>query len=159
MADTITDAPAETEEQATGTEGEAPGGPESTIPPEVQRALKKANKEAETLRLKLKEFEDKEKTEAEKVAERLTAAEERAAKAERDLLRHRVAVAKGLPSELADRLQGDDEEAMSEDAERLLVVVKPKLPGSGSFDGGAREKSAPEGGDMNQLLRRAAGRA
>ncbi|HEL2424238.1 TPA: DUF4355 domain-containing protein [Streptococcus suis] len=43
-------------------------------------------------------------------------------------LRLRVAVAKGLPIELADRLAGDDEEAIKADAERLASFMKPTEP-------------------------------
>lgn len=43
-------------------------------------------------------------------------------------LRLRVAVANGLPIELADRLAGDDEEAIKDDAERLASFMKPTEP-------------------------------
>lgn len=43
-------------------------------------------------------------------------------------LRLRVAVANGLPIELADRLAGDDEEAIKADAERLASFMKPTEP-------------------------------
>lgn len=43
-------------------------------------------------------------------------------------LRLRVAVASGLPIELADRLAGDDEEAIKADAERLVSFIKPTEP-------------------------------
>lgn len=51
--------------------------PTDTVPPEVKKALQRANKEAESLRLKLKAYEDEKKTEAEKLAERADAAEKR----------------------------------------------------------------------------------
>jgi len=43
--------------------------PQTEIPAEVKAALRKANKEAETLRLKLKEREDADKTELQKLQE------------------------------------------------------------------------------------------
>lgn len=43
-------------------------------------------------------------------------------------LRLRVAVASGLPIELADRLTGDDEQAIKADAERFASFMKPAEP-------------------------------
>jgi hypothetical protein len=40
-------------------------------------------------------------------------------------LRMKVALAKGLPPELIDRLRGDDEEALTQDADSLLSLFKP----------------------------------
>lgn len=45
------------------------------------------------------------------------------------LIRQRVALAKGIPAELADRLAGKDEAEMTADADRLLPFIgKPKAP-------------------------------
>jgi hypothetical protein len=93
------------------------------IPKEVQAALRKANKEAETLRLKLKEIEDRDKTEAQKLAERVTAAEQERDALKLTAMRQRIALEKGLPPQLADRLKGSTEDEMSEDAEALLALV------------------------------------
>ncbi|WP_426807469.1 capsid assembly scaffolding protein Gp46 family protein [Streptococcus anginosus] len=43
-------------------------------------------------------------------------------------LRTRIALQNGLPYDLADRLVGDDEEAIKADAERLAGFVKPVEP-------------------------------
>lgn len=61
----------------------------------MAKALKKANKEAETLRLRVKEFEDATKTEQDKLTERTAKAEKAAADAHRDYLRLKVGTAKG----------------------------------------------------------------
>lgn len=45
---------------------------------------------------------------------------------EAENLRLRVAIANGLPIELAERLQGDTEEAILADAEKLLAFISPK---------------------------------
>ncbi len=125
----------------------------------IAAATKKANKEAETLRLKLKAFEDRDKTETQRLTE-----ERDALKAERDAvrvdaLRARVALAKGLPADLADRLRGADEDSMVEDADRLLVLLKPGKP-SGDIDQGVRGEASDEDEkpSMNTLIRSAAGR-
>lgn len=129
---------------------------ETKIPPEVERALRKANKEAETLRLKLKEFEDRDKTEAQKLAEAKTAAEREAATAKQELMRYRVAATKKLPAELADRLKGATEEEMAEDADRLLEVFGAQQRQTPSYDGGVRQSARPT--SMNDLIRQTAGR-
>lgn len=127
----------------------------SEVPPEVEKALRKANKEAETLRLKLKEYEDANKSEQDKLAEAKAAAEKEAADAKRDYLRLKVGTAKGLPPEVAERLRGDTEEEMTEDADRLLTIFKPGAP-TGSADGGNQGKTpASDKQDMNALLREA----
>lgn len=95
------------------------------VPPEVRRALNKANKEAEALRLKLKEFEDRDKTEAERVAERAKDAEDRAAQAESKALRLEVAFEKGLTPAQAKRLVGTSREELEADADELLETFKP----------------------------------
>lgn len=110
----------------------------------MAKALKKANKEAETLRLRVKEFEDATKTEQDKLTERTAKAEKAAADAHRDYLRLKVGTAKGLDPELAERLRGDDEAEMAADADRLAQAFRPKT--AGSFDAGAKD-TAPPGGD------------
>lgn len=102
--------------------------PRSEVPAEVAAALKKANKEAETLRRQLKEYEDRDKTEAEKLAERASEAEGRALAAEKALLRKDVALIKGLPADLVDRLRGETAEELSADADALLALLTPAEP-------------------------------
>jgi multidrug efflux pump subunit AcrB len=132
------------------------GGPRNEVPPEVKRALAKANKEAETLRLKLKEFEDRDKSEAQKLAERATAAESAAATAQSQLLRYQVAAEKGLPAELAVRLQGGDAKELAADADKLLALLGDVKGTPPKFNGGPR-KTADGKTDMNALIRSAAG--
>lgn len=113
------------------------------------KAAESEAKRARTLEARLKEIEDKDKTEAEKQAARTAAAETEAASARTELLRLKVATSKGLPSNLADRLRGTTEEEMVADADELLAVFKPKGgPAPRSFDGGARSGSAPRGGSF-----------
>lgn len=122
----------------------------------MEAALRKANKEAETHRLKLKELEDRDKSEADKAADRAAEAERRAQRAETALLRTRIALSKGLPAELADRLQGDTEAEMADDAEALLALVGKRSATTTAVPTGPRGSTGPA--DMNALLRRAAGR-
>lgn len=85
----------------------------------------KANADAAA---KLAEIEAANLTQAEKDAAALQEARDKAASLERDLLRLKVASAKGIPAELADRLIGSDIDEMNEDADRLLAVMKPTTP-------------------------------
>lgn len=151
--DGTTDEPG-TDSTSTGTDAQ-----KQDAPPEMKRALSKANKEAETLRLKLKEYEDRDKTNEQKLEERATAAEERATAAERaaadvttQLARYQVAVDKGLPAELAARLQGSTPEELAADADNLLAIFGSATSAT-SFDGGARTP-AGTGQSMNDLIRR-----
>lgn len=109
----------------------------TAIPAEVERALRKANKEAESLRLKLKAFEDRDKTEQQLLADKAETVQREVEKLRAEALRSKVALAKGLPATLAERLRGDDEDSLMADADALLSLVKPARP-SGDVDQGAR---------------------
>lgn len=99
--------------------------PEQTIAA-LREALSKANSEAKENRLKAVELDkikaaqmsDLEKAQAEAAELR-----DRLGRAEADRLRQRVALTKGLPSELVDRLKGETEDELSADADALLALV------------------------------------
>lgn len=67
-------------------------------------------------------------------------------------LRTRIALQHGLPYDLADRLQGADEEALRADAERLAGFLRPATP-----QAPLRDTEPPMGDDktmqMKQMLR------
>lgn len=107
--DTEPDASPDTDEGTAESSGD--------VPPEVKAALKKANEEAKNLRLRLKEFEDRDKTEAERISERLSAAEKRALDADR----LEIALDKGLTKGQAKRLVGSTREELEADADELLA--------------------------------------
>lgn len=79
---------------------------------------------------RLAEMEEAQKTEQQKLTERAEAAERAAKDRDAENLRLKVAIAKNLPADLADRLRGDSEEELNEDADKLLALVKadPKTP-------------------------------
>lgn len=124
---------------------EAPetAAPKQEIPAEVKRALQKANKEAETLRLKLKDFEDRDKTDAQRLQE-----ERDALKLERDQLalenlRREVADEKGLTPAQARRLVGSSREELESDADDVIATFPVKAkPMFGEVGQGARAGSA-----------------
>lgn len=117
--------------------------PKAEVPKEVKDALKKANKEAETLRLKLKEYEDRDKTDAQKLQE-----ERDALLAERNSLaleqmRREVADEKGLTPAQARRLVGSTREELEADADEVLATFPIKAkPVFGDVGQGQRGESA-----------------
>lgn len=88
--------------------------------------LRKRLRELEPLAAKAKELEDANKSEAEKLTERLSGAEKRAQEAELRALRLEVAAEKGLTPAQARRLVGSSKEELEEDADDLLSSFAPK---------------------------------
>lgn len=78
---------------------------------------------------RLAQIEDEQKTEAQKLTERASIAEQEAQAARLELARYRVAATKGLPADLAEHLVGATEEELSASADRLLAAAA-KLSGS-----------------------------
>lgn len=112
-----------------------------------ERDARKAEKQrADELAAKVKEYEDASKSEQEKLAEERDQLKREAEQAKADALRVRVALEKKLPADLIDRLRGNDEDELREDADKLLSLVKPA--DATDFDSGARtpapEKKAPD---------------
>lgn len=116
---------------------------------DLRAALKKANKEAEQSRLRLKEVEDRDLSEMEKAQRRAEKAEKDLADLQSATLRQRVALEKGLPAHLVPRLQGSTEEELSADADELLELVKaptsPKPdPSQGARGGDPKTSTADQ---------------
>lgn len=120
----------------------------------MESALKKANREAEAARKKLKEIEDAGKSETDKLREEAAAAKREAVEARTEALKLKVGLDRGLPKSLVPRLQGETEEEMAADADALLAELKPKAP-SGDADGGKRGETPDPSKDMDQVLRAA----
>lgn len=131
----------------------------------VQRALqrerdtaKEAKRRADELAAQVAEFEDRDKTDQQKLTERASSAEDRASKAETKALRLEVALEKGLVGDraaLAARLQGNTKEELIADAEQLLALTRDRQ--ETTFDGGARG-TPPNQGGMDGLIRNSLGR-
>ncbi|MEU1919352.1 hypothetical protein ABZ742_04165 [Streptomyces albogriseolus] len=123
----------------------------------AERQARSAQKQLDELGKRLQEFEDRDKTEAQKLAERATAAEKQAADAQAELMRYRVAADKKLPAELAARLRGSTPEEMAADADELLSLLNAQQQRqTPSYDGGVRQSARPA--SMNDLIRQTAGR-
>lgn len=139
---TGTDETSETETTGSESTTEEPK-PKSELPPEAARALRKANKEAADLRHKLKEYEDRDKTEQQKLTEKASESEREANELRAELLRNKVALAKGLTAEQSEFLVGDDEESLLARADKILALTKPGRP-AGDVDQGARGGNGPK---------------
>lgn len=87
--------------------------------------LKRERGQRQQLEARLKEFEDAQKSDSEKLTDRLTEAETRALTAERELMRLQVATAKGLTATQAKRLVGDTIEELENDADEILAAFTP----------------------------------
>lgn len=115
------------------------------------RKAKEQQARADALEARLKEIEDKDKSEAERHAAAATAADERATRAESELLRLKIAIDKGLTPTQAKRLVGTTEEELAADADEFLESIgkgtgdpteptaiatppKPKLQGGASSE-------------------------
>ena len=68
-----------------------------------------------------------------------------AAPTEALLEKYRVAAAKKLPLEFAERLQGDDKAALEADADSLLPLLGSREDDAPDFDGGTRRTPKPKG--------------
>ena len=90
-----------------------------------RREKRAAEKRAAELEAKLKEFEDRDKTESTRAIERAEAAEKAAAAAESRALRLEVASEKGLTPAQAKRLVGETRDELEADASELLETFKP----------------------------------
>lgn len=100
----------------------------------------KANAEAAK---RLKELEDANKSDLDKLTERATSAEQKAAAAELKALRFEVAAEKGVPTNLMRFLTGDSREDLEAAADELMAAVKPD---TGEGDTGGRPKEALRSG-------------
>lgn len=117
MSDTITDAPTETVEAPETTAETAVDAPLGEAGLSALKAERDARAAAEK---RLKEFEDRDKTEAEKTAERLAAAEKRAEELEARSTRAEVAATKSVPTVLLAGPASGSAEDLAKFADALI---------------------------------------
>lgn len=123
--------PAQQNDEPTGTTA----GTDTDLPDPVKEVLRKerqaareAQRERDRLAARLKEIEDAGKTEAERNREAAEAAARERDAYKAQLMRERVARRLQVPDELVDRLRGDTEEALEEDAKSLLGALRAREP-------------------------------
>jgi hypothetical protein len=91
-------------------------------------AARKAAKERDELAARLKDIEDRDKTETERNREAAETAARERDEARAQLMRERVARRLQVPDGLVDRLRGDTEEALEDDARSLLGAMTAREP-------------------------------
>lgn len=115
------------------------------------RTEAKANADAAA---RLAAYEESRKTEQQKLLERAELAERERDAVRSEAMRARVALVKGLPGDLADRLRGQSEDELSEDADRLLALLKPSGPARfGDVDQGVRTSPPAANRDERETAR------
>lgn len=88
----------------------------------LSEKIKKLETENTSLKQTITDKETSESTTASKIAD----LEKDVTTWKQKSLKQQIAMKNGLPFDLADRLQGDSEESLNEDAERLASLVKVK---------------------------------
>ena len=116
-----------------------------------RRARRQAEKAATDAAARIKEYEDRDKTESQKLTEQLAALKAEAATARAEALRLRVAAELGLPGDLHEFLTGDDEESVRAKAQKLMAATAaatgPRSPAPDPTQG------AKQGAGKDQLTR------
>ena len=115
-------------------------------------ARRAAEKAAADALAKVKQFEDRDKSDLEKLTEQIAQADARAKQAEAEALRLRVASETGLPADLQEFLVGDDEEVLRQRAAKLMAATnaanEPRRPAPDPSQG-----AKPAGAAGDQLTR------
>lgn len=88
----------------------------------LSEKIKKLETENKSLKQTITDKETSESTTASRIAD----LEKDVTTWKQKSLKQQIAMKNGLPFDLADRLQGDSEESLNEDAERLASLVKVK---------------------------------
>lgn len=112
----------------------------------IQRALHTANKEAEKFRKQVKEFQDKDKSESERLTEAAQEAASRADKAEAAQRRLQVAADRAPEGTtfkqvkaVAKRLVGDTPDELEADADEMFALLAPATSKTKAPNGKPRE--------------------
>lgn len=128
MSETTT----ETEATTAPAETEAPQGEPGTDWKTEARKWEQRAKADHDAANKWREFEASQKSEYEKLAERLAQAEATANEATAKAIRYEVATAKGIPAEALELITGNDRETIEASAEKLAALIaaqtKPNQP-------------------------------
>lgn len=124
----------------------------------LRRSEASARTKLKSAEARMQELEDRDKSEAEKLAARVTESERRASEAEAKLLRFEIAKARNLSQDAVDFLKGSTREELEESADALSRFIETNTKTTAAtFDGGARqtpaETKSPEQAHNDLLLR------
>lgn len=145
MSEAAVEAPQETPAPAEQPTDELGDAGKKALDAERKNA-RAAARERDALAARLKEFEDRDKTDQQKLAERAEAAEKRATDLESRSLRLEVAFEKGLTPAQAKRLVGTTRDELEADADEVLrdfPALKPDGRPRGDLDQGVRTPAPP----------------
>lgn len=125
---------------------------------EARKAAERAAREHGTKASEYDKLVEARKSTEEKLTDRAQKAEGRASDLEAEVLRLRVAIEKQLPADLADRLRGDDETSLAEDADKLLGLMapsdgRPRMPSPDPRQGGTPADTALNGDPLLRTLK------
>lgn len=115
-----------------------------------RRSRRAAEKQLNELASKIREYEDRDKSEAERLAARLAEAEQEALAARSEALRLRVAADVGVSAELLEFITGTDEDTVRAQAEKLMAATAAKPASVPKPD---PTQGAKPGGTPGQLTR------
>jgi hypothetical protein len=115
-----------------------------------RKARRAAEKAAAENAAKVKQYEDAQKSEAERLAAKVAELEALAARATAEAARQRIVNETGIPADLADLVTGADEDAMRATAERIKAHLAPAQK-FGPVDTGP--KNVADSGAPKQLTR------
>lgn len=94
-----------------------------------RKARAAAEKSAKELQSRLDEIEQANMSELEKAKQAADAAQSQLSEYQARAMRQQVALTKGIPAALVDRLHGDTEDDLNADADALLALINaPKSP-------------------------------
>lgn len=120
--------------------------------------LRREREARQALEKRIAEIDDKDKTEQQRLADRLATAEKALADAESKALRYEVASAKGLTHAQAKRLVGATKEELESDADELLETFgtpegrkPPTRKPVENLRGGSEPDAEPEESDPEKL--------
>lgn len=126
-----------------------------------REARKAAEKAANELAAKVKEFEDRDKSESEKLQAQLSELAERATKAERESARLAVIAKHQIPADYHDLIRGDSEDELEATASKVAaLLVAPTPTDRASFvipDEGGHPNLALNGDGIESALKNALG--
>lgn len=124
-------------------------------------ARKAAEKVANELAAKVKEFEDRDKSEAEKLQEQLNDLSTRASAAERENARLSVIAKHQIPADYQDLIQGADEATLEASAAKVRALVDATAPKDRASlvipDEGGHPNLALNGDGLEAALKKALG--
>lgn len=143
MADEATPAPEGQEPDTPAPTDATPSEPKTFDEAYVKQLRSEAaasRKARQDLEAKIAEFEERDKTELEKLSGKVTKAEAERDQAKAALLRFEVAQEKEVPARLVPLLTGKTREELEAQAALILDNAKPADP---DFEGGVREPAPP----------------